>query len=141
MTIPDSSAKILVVDDNMMTITIVKSLLAEMNLNGIDTASNGQDAWDKISSAMTAKAPYDIVIMDWNMPIMTGYEVLRRCREEPQLGGMAIVMLTAENQKRSILEATKTGATSYMVKPVDKDEFREKIGQVFTWMSKNKSVA
>lgn len=126
---------VLLVDDNIMTISIVKMMLEELGFKNIDTASNGQDAWDKISARM--ENPYDLVIMDWNMPQMNGYEALRRCREESALNKMAIVMLTAESQKRNVLEATKAGATSYIIKPVDKNEFNEKMQQVFTWIEKN----
>lgn len=136
-----AGCRILTVDDNMMTLSIVKNMLVELGLPEPETSINGQDAWEKITTAADEKKPYDLVIMDWNMPIMSGYEVLRRCRDESRLARMAIMMVTSENQRRNILEATKAGATSYLIKPVNKDEFREKLGQVFTWLDKMRSVA
>lgn len=140
-TLTAEAMNVLIVDDNIMTITLVTSMLRGQGFSQIQSASNGQDAWDKITSAQDQGIPYDIVIMDWNMPVMSGYDVLRRCREDRTMNRMAIVMLTAENQKRNMLEASKAGATSYIVKPVDSNEFSERMKQVFVWLAKNRQAA
>jgi two-component system chemotaxis response regulator CheY len=133
--------RVLAVDENMMTLNLVMNMLKKSGLEQVETSTNGQDAWDKISAAKEKGNSYDILILDWNMPVMNGYDVLRRCREDQGLDRTAIIMLSAENQKRNILEAMKAGATSYMVKPVDAKEFNEKLQQVFLWMNKNKKAS
>ena len=140
-TLSAAGLNVLVVDDNIMTISIVKAMLEEMHFGRIDSASNGRDGWDKISDNLEKGRPYDIVVMDWNMPEMNGYEALRRCRDETRLNKMAIIMLSAESQKRNILEATKAGATSYIIKPLEKSEFNEKMKQVFAWIEKNRGAS
>lgn len=130
--------RVLVVDDNTMTLDLIASMLKRGGLDQVETVDNGQGAWDKIIAAKEQGSPYDILILDWNMPVMNGYDVLRRCREDHSIDRTAIIMLSAENRKRNILEAMKAGATSYMVKPVDEKEFNEKLQQTFLWMNKNR---
>ena len=133
--------KILLIDDNIMTLSLVTAMLHEFGFTNIETAGNGQDAWDQIESGKNNNDLFDIAFLDWNMPVMSGYDLLRRVRDVREMDPMAVIMITAENQKRNILEATKAGATSYIIKPVIKDDLFQKIEQVLEWRNKSFSAA
>lgn len=132
--IVETALKILVVDDNVMMRSILINYLKERGVQDIRTADNGSLALQMIEEAKSLGAPYDIVFLDWNMPGTSGFEVLSQCRNNPKHGKMAIVMVTAENKQRSVLEAIKAGATAYMIKPVSKAEMDTKFSQVCSWL-------
>ena len=129
-----SGLKVLAVDDNTMMVNLITNMLKDLGFNNIDTAMDGRKGLDKILQAKEVGNPYDIVFLDWNMPEMCGYDVLKECRERLEFSKMAIVMITAENQKRSVLEAMKVGATSYITKPVSKDTLAQKLNQILDWI-------
>lgn len=129
-----SQYKVLLVDDNSMTINLISTMLKSHGVTNLNASFHGQDAISKIDEARAQSAPYDMVFLDWNMPDISGYEVLSRCRQNPQNDRTAFIMLTAENQKRSVLEALKAGATSYIIKPLSQDDLGKRLGQVFTWL-------
>ncbi|MBI2233661.1 MAG: response regulator [Micavibrio aeruginosavorus] len=131
---------VLAVDDNMMTLTFTRSLLEYFGFKNIDVAMNGQDALDKIHESEGMHKVYDIIFIDWNMPGMSGYDLLRFCREDRFLDNTAVIMITAESQKRNMLEAAKAGATSYIIKPVSKDDMHLKICQTLSRRMRLKSV-
>lgn len=128
--------KVLAVDDNMMMINLITNMLQKLGFTKIDTAMDGRKGYDIILEAKDNGEPYDIVFLDWNMPEMCGFDVLKECRENLEFSKMAIVMVTAENQKRSILEATKTGATAYLTKPISEDILKQKIENVVDWLER-----
>lgn len=128
--------KVLAVDDNMMMINLITNMLQKLGFTKIDTAMDGRKGCDIILEAKDSGEPYDIVFLDWNMPEMCGFDVLKECRENLEFSKMAIVMMTAENQKRSILEATKTGATAYLTKPISEDILKQKIENVVDWLER-----
>lgn len=129
-----SKYKVLLVDDNSMTINLISTMLKSHGVTNLNASFHGQDAMNKIDEARAISAPYDMVFLDWNMPDISGYEVLSRCRQNPQNDRTAFIMLTAENQKRSVLEALKAGATSYIIKPLSQDDLGKRLGQVFSWL-------
>lgn len=126
--------KVLLVDDNSMTINLISTMLKALGISNLHVSYHGQDALDKINGATAISQPYHLVFLDWNMPDITGYEVLTICRQNPANEKTAFVMLTAENQKRSVLEAIKAGATSYIIKPLSQDDLSKKLTQVYSWM-------
>lgn len=128
-----SDYKVLLVDDNSMTLNLVSTMLRSNGFMAIETALDGRIALEKIAEKEQEGNLYDIVFLDWNMPEVGGYEVLRQCRENRSYDNMAIVMLTAENQKRYMLEAIKIGATSYIVKPLAQDDLEKKLKQILEW--------
>lgn len=132
--------KALVVDDNMMMRRIISDQLGNIGFVRIDDASSGEAAWDMINEAKGTETPYDVVFLDWNMPGMSGYDLLQKCREDCDLHKMAIVMVTAEDLKRSVLEAIKAGATFYMVKPVTEEDLEKMAGQVLEWLAKVRAI-
>lgn len=136
---PYESLHVLVVDDHMMMRSLVTQNLRTLGVKEIDTALNGEDAWKKIQDRQNMSSPYQIVFLDWNMPVMTGVEVLKACRSNKKFDNVAIVMLTAEQEQKNVLEAVRLGATSYMVKPVSQDTFEKNMTKIFEWLKKKDS--
>lgn len=128
-----SKKRALVVDDNMMMTTMSKDMLEKIGFGVVDVARSGSEGLARVQEAKEEGGVYDVVFLDWHMPDMSGFEVLRQCREDTGLHKMAIVMVTAENQKRSISEAMKTGATAYTVKPASRADLEIAIDTVIKW--------
>lgn len=129
-----SQYKVLLVDDNSMTINLISTMLKSHGVTNLQASFHGHDALKKINEAREESAPFDMVFLDWNMPDISGYEVLSQCRQNSQNDRTAFIMLTAENQKRSVLEALKAGATSYIIKPLSQDDLGKRLSQVFSWL-------
>jgi len=130
--IPD--LQVLVVDDNLVVRKLIEAQLTSLGFKNIDSASNSQEAQDKIS----AKA-YDIVFLDWNMPGKSGYALMQEYREERSYDHIAFVMVTAESQERYVREAVKAGATLYITKPISPPTFKEKVDKVVSWLEANRA--
>ena len=120
--------KILVVDDFSTMRRIVRNLLAEL---GFATA-NMQEA-DDGNSALTAlrSSHVDFVVTDWNMPGMTGIDLLRSIRADPALKALPVLMVTAENNRDQIIAAAQAGVNGYIVKPFTAVTLKEKIDRIF----------
>lgn len=120
--------KILVVDDFSTMRRIVKNLLAEL---GFATA-NMQEADDGNSALAVLRAnPIDFVVTDWNMPGMTGIDLLRSIRADPALKSLPVLMVTAENSREQIIAAAQAGVNGYVVKPFTAVTLKEKIDRIF----------
>jgi two-component system phosphate regulon response regulator PhoB len=124
-----AETRVLVVDDNVVVRKLIENNLAVMGFKTIDSASNSQEAQDKI-----AQAAYDIVFLDWNMPGKSGYALMQEYREDRKYDRIAFVMVTAESQERYMREALKAGATSYITKPIAPATFQDKVGKVLAWL-------
>ena len=120
------SKPVLVVDDSQTTVRVVRSLLGRIGFKDIDDASNGMAALTK----MTEK-PYGIVIADWNMEPMSGYELLKQVRADPALGPVPFIMVTAESKTENVIAAKKAGVNNYIVKPFNAQTLQSKIQSVF----------
>ena len=120
--------KILVVDDFSTMRRIVRNLLVELGFSNplIQEADDGQNAIE-----MLRKTPVDLVVTDWNMPNMTGIELLRAIRAEPALKGVPVLMVTAENNRDQIIAAAQAGVNGYIVKPFTAITLQEKINKIF----------
>jgi len=113
---------VLVVDDSQTTVRVVRSLLARIGFKDIDEAFNGMAALAK----MTEK-PYGIVIADWNMEPMSGYELLKQVRANPRLATTRLILMTAELNASHVIAAKKAGASNYILKPFTDEVLRSKI--------------
>ena len=116
------SKPVLVVDDSQTTVRVVRSLLVRIGFKDIDEASNGMAALAK----MTEK-PYGIVIADWNMEPMSGYELLKQVRRDPRLAATRYILMTAELNASHVIAAKKAGASNYILKPFTDEVLRSKI--------------
>jgi two-component system chemotaxis response regulator CheY len=87
-----------------------------------------------LQAAYASGAPFDVVFLDWTMPIVSGLEVLNYFRELPEFSKTAFVMLTAESEQRQVMRAVKAGAISYIIKPVDAETVRLRLLNVLDWL-------
>jgi two-component system, chemotaxis family, chemotaxis protein CheY len=124
----DKNMKILVVDDFSTMRRIVRNLLVELGFSNplIQEADDGESA-----IAMLRSLPFDLVVTDWNMPNMTGIDLLRAIRAEESLKAMPVLMVTAENNRDQIIAAAQAGVNGYIVKPFTAVTLKEKLTKIF----------
>ena len=130
----DPSMPVLVVDDYSTMIRIIRNLLRQLGFGDVDDANNGASALAK----MRAKR-YGLVISDWNMEPMTGFDLLQQVRADPSLGGTPFIMVTAESKTENVIAAKKAGVNNYIVKPFNAQTLKAKIEAVFG--EKNEAAA
>jgi two-component system chemotaxis response regulator CheY len=124
----DKNMKILVVDDFSTMRRIVRNLLVELGFSNplIQEADDGNNALIMLKSQ-----PFDLVVTDWNMPNMTGIDLLRAIRAEASLKGLPVLMVTAENNRDQIIAAAQAGVNGYIVKPFNAVTLKEKLTKIF----------
>jgi two-component system, chemotaxis family, chemotaxis protein CheY len=118
--------KFLVVDDFSTMRRIVRNLLKELGFANVQEAEDGVDALNKLRGEK-----FDFVVSDWNMPNMTGIELLRAIRADAGLKHLPVLMVTAEAKKENIIEAAQAGASGYVVKPFTAATLDEKLKKIF----------
>ena len=123
----DTSMSILVVDDYSTMIRIIRNLLKQLGFVNIDDASDGSLALNKMRGKK-----YGLVISDWNMEPMTGYELLKQVRANPQTAETPFIMITAESKTENVVAAKQAGANNYIIKPFNAETLKHKIEAVFT---------
>ena len=122
----DRNMKIMVVDDMSTMRRIVKNIFKQLGFQNIEEAENGQEALAKIRADR-----YGFVVSDWNMPVMSGIELLRAIRADGVLKDIPVLMVTAEAQKDNIVEAVQAGVSNYIVKPFTAEVLQEKMNKIF----------
>ncbi|MBB5019866.1 two-component system chemotaxis response regulator CheY [Chitinivorax tropicus] len=122
----DKNMRFLVVDDFSTMRRIVRNLLKELGFGNVDEAEDGQVALHKLKNSQ-----FDFVVSDWNMPNMTGIELLKAVRADPGLKDLPFLMITAEAKKENIIEAAGAGASGYIVKPFTAATLDEKLNKIF----------
>ena len=127
----DQNMKFLVVDDFSTMRRIVRNLLKELGFSNVQEAEDGVQALN-----MLRKDKYDFVVSDWNMPNMTGIDLLRNIRGDAELKHLPVLMVTAEAKKENIIEAAQAGASGYIVKPFTATTLDEKLQKIFSTMQK-----
>ena len=127
----DKNMKFLVVDDFSTMRRIVRNLLKELGFTNVDEAEDGVAALQKLHGGN-----FEFVVSDWNMPNMTGIELLRNIRADAQLKSLPVLMVTAEAKKENIIEAAQAGASGYVVKPFTAATLEEKLNKIFEKMGK-----
>ncbi len=123
--------KFLVVDDFSTMRRIVRNLLKELGFTNVHEAEDGVDALNKLGAG-----GFEFVVSDWNMPNMTGIDLLRRIRADPTLKHLPVLMVTAEAKRENIIEAAQAGASGYIVKPFTAATLDEKLKKIFQNMQK-----
>ena len=122
----DLSMPILVVDDYSTMIRIIRNLLKQLGFENVDDASDGSAALAKLQTKR-----YGLVISDWNMEPMTGYDLLKEVRADPNLATTPFIMITAESKTENVIAAKKAGVNNYIVKPFNAATLKNKIEAVF----------
>ena len=115
--------KTLVVDDFATMRKIVKNVLRQIDITNVTEAENGKQAIE----ILRADPAFELIVSDWIMPEMTGIEFLKACKEDETIKNIPFVMVTAEAQKDSVLEAIKAGVDNYIVKPFTPDNLQKAI--------------
>lgn len=116
---------ILVVDDYKTMIRIIRNLLKQIGFENVDDAADGQEAFEKMQ-----KNKYGLVISDWNMEPMTGYELLQKVRADEGLKSTPFIMVTAESKTENVVAAKKAGVNNYIVKPFNAGTLKSKMAAV-----------
>lgn len=122
----DTNMKILIVDDFSTMRRIVKNLLADLGFTNTQEADDGKTAWP-----MLQNGDFEFVVTDWNMPGMTGIELLKTIRADAKLASLPVLMVTAEAQRDQIIEAAKAGVNGYIIKPFTAATLKEKLDKIF----------
>ena len=121
----DMKMNVLVVDDYATMRRIIKNLLTQIGFSNIDEADNGATALAKLR-----EKAFGLVISDWNMEPMTGYELLRHVRADENLRSTPFIMVTAESKTENVVAAKEAGVNNYIVKPFNADTLKKKIESV-----------
>jgi two-component system, chemotaxis family, chemotaxis protein CheY len=122
----DPSMPVLVVDDYSTMVRIIRNLLRQLGFADVDDARDGVSALEKMHARR-----YGLVISDWNMEPMSGYDLLRQVRSDPGLGDVPFIMVTAESKTENVIAAKKAGVNNYIVKPFNAQTLKSKIEAVF----------
>jgi two-component system chemotaxis response regulator CheY len=123
---PDADIKILIVDDFATMRRIVKNILLQLGYRNIVEADDGTTALD-----MLKNEKIDLIISDWNMPKMTGLDLLKTVRSNDATASLPFIMVTAEAQQHNIIQAVKAKVSQYIVKPFTAEIMQEKLNKVF----------
>ena len=122
----DPSMPVLVVDDYSTMVRIIRNLLKQLGFADVDDARDGASALQKMHMRR-----YGLVISDWNMEPMTGYDLLREVRANPELSQTPFIMITAESKTENVIAAKKAGVSNYIVKPFNAATLKTKMEAVF----------
>jgi len=122
----DTNMKVLIVDDFSTMRRIIKNLMRDLGFNNTSEADDGNTALPMLKSG-----GYDFLITDWNMPGMTGIDLLRAVRNDPDMANLPVLLVTAEAKKEQIIEAAQAGVNGYIVKPFNVATLKEKIEKIF----------
>ena len=116
---------VLIVDDFLTMRRIVRKILRDLNFEDIIEAEDGSAALDVLK-----RTKVDLIVSDWNMPRMTGLELLKQVRSMDRIKDTPFLMVTAEAQKENILEAVKARVSNYIVKPFTAAVLEEKLTKI-----------
>lgn len=118
--------RVLVVDDFSTMRKIIKNILRQLGFTNIVEADDGSTAWETLN-----KDNIEFIVSDWNMPIMTGIELLRKVRGSEEYADLPFLMVTAEAQQENIIEAVQAKVSNYIVKPFTPETLGQKIDKIF----------
>lgn len=122
----DKNMRILIVDDFSTMRKIIKNILRQLGFNNVTEADDGTTAWETLN-----RDNIDFIISDWNMPQMTGIELLRKVRSSEEYAATPFLMVTAEAQQENIIEAVQAKVSNYIVKPFTPETLGQKIDKIF----------
>lgn len=122
----DTEMRVLVVDDFSTMRRIVKNILRQIGFNNVVEADDGTSAWEILN-----KEKVDFIVSDWNMPQMSGIDLLRKVRASEEFANIPFLMVTAEAQQENIIEAVQARVSNYIVKPFTSETMKQKIEKIF----------
>ena len=121
----DMNMNILIVDDYKTMLRIIRNLLKQLGFNNVDEATDGSMALQKLRDK-----EYGLVISDWNMEPMTGFQLLREVRADAKLKALPFIMITAESKTENVIAAKEAGVNNYIVKPFNAATLKTKLASV-----------
>lgn len=121
----DKNMPILIVDDYKTMLRIIKTLLKQLGFDNVDEATDGGMAYD-----MASKKKYSLIISDWNMEPVTGFELLKKVRADEALKATPFILVTAESKTENVIAAKQAGVNNYIVKPFNADTLKMKLSSV-----------
>ena len=121
----DQKMPILIVDDYKTMLRIIRNLLKQLGFDNVDEATDGSEALAKLRGK-----EYSLVISDWNMEPMTGYQLLKEVRSDTKLKATPFIMVTAESKTENVIAAKKAGVNNYIVKPFNAATLKTKMSSV-----------
>ncbi len=121
----DTSIKVLIVDDFATMRRILKNILKQLGFKNLVEADDGTTAWEVLENQ-----EIDLIISDWNMPKMTGLELLKKVRADSKYARKPFLMVTAEAQKQNVIEAVQAGVSNYVVKPFTAEAISDKLEKI-----------
>jgi len=122
----DTSINVLIVDDFATMRRIIKGVLKQLGFSNLIEAEDGEAALKELR-----KEKIGLIVSDWNMPNMTGLELLKAVRADSNLKGIPFLMVTAEGQKENVIQAVQAGVSNYIVKPFTPETFNAKLEKIF----------
>ncbi len=123
--------KFLVIDDMSSMRTFTKKALNRIGFKNVLDAPDGQKAFEIIENAYKVQEPFEFIVSDWNMPNMSGLDLLHKLREDDRFKDLPFLMITAENEVSQVMSAIKAGVDNYIVKPFSPDTLLTKLESVF----------
>lgn len=123
--------KILVIDDMATMRKIIKNMLGKIGFTNIEQADDGATALPMIEKATELGVPYEFIVSDWNMPQLSGLDLLKNLRSRDEYKALPFLMITAEAEQGNVVIAVKAGVSNFIVKPFSADTLKDKIMKIF----------
>lgn len=127
----DLNHKILIVDDMSTMRKIIKGMMTKIGFKDLSEAEDGIPAWKMINEAHDSGKPFQFIMSDWNMPGMTGLDLLKKLREDEKFKKIPFLMITAEGEQANVIIAVKAGVSNFIIKPFTPVTLEEKIKKIF----------
>lgn len=121
----DTTMSVLIVDDYKTMLRIIRNLLKQIGFENVDDAADGAEALEKLR-----EKEYGLVISDWNMEPMTGFELLKEVRADDKMRKTPFIMVTAESKTDNVVAAKQAGVDNYIVKPFNAGTLKSKLTAV-----------
>lgn len=135
-----SDSCILIVDDMATTRRLTVYQLGVLGYRNVEQAANGQQALDLILKRISEDNPVGLVISDWNMPMISGIELLEIIRRSRTTTNLPFMLVTAEDERTQVMRALKSRVNDYLIKPIDKTILEQKL-QLLEKQSKSQKIA
>ena len=123
--------KTIVIDDMMTMRKIITKMLKSIGFTNIQEADDGATAWPMIEEAKNAGEPFEFIVSDWNMPKMSGLDLLIKIRATEGIKDTPFLMVTAEAEQSNVVKVVQAGVSNFVVKPFKPDTLKEKIQKIF----------
>ncbi len=123
--------KTIVIDDMMTMRKIITKMLKSIGFTNVQEADDGATAWPMIEAAQNAGEPFEFIVSDWNMPKMSGLDLLIKIRATEGIKDTPFLMVTAEAEQSNVVKVVQAGVSNFVVKPFKPDTLKEKISKIF----------